>query len=77
MTRGMVQSSLSMKCSTVSLIMHWFAGTKNVAKEMKKIAQGELKREGITWFTELSDKSIEGSSVLGNEKLMELLWHQH
>lgn len=31
-------------------------GTKNVAKELKKIAQGANKWEGVNWFRELSDK---------------------
>ena len=31
-------------------------GTKNVAKELKKIAQGANKWEGIHWWRELSDK---------------------
>ena len=28
-----------------------------MAKQMKKVAQGAKKREGVTWFTDLSDKS--------------------
>ena len=31
-------------------------GTKNVAKAMKKIAQGAAKWEGTRWFGDLSDK---------------------
>ena len=33
-------------------------GTKNVARGMKLIAVGAVKRAGKTWFPELSDKSI-------------------
>ena len=33
-------------------------GTKNVAKQMKKIAQGARKWEGNKWFDELSDKCM-------------------
>ena len=31
-------------------------GTKNVAKELKKVTEGRLKDRGITWFPELTDK---------------------
>ena len=34
----------------------FFLGTKNVAKNMKKISCGSKKTEGISWFVELSDK---------------------
>ena len=33
-------------------------GTKNVAKAMKKIAQGAAKWEGTKWFRDLSDKCM-------------------
>ena len=33
-------------------------GTKNVAKEIKKIATGTAKTEGQKWFGELSDKRM-------------------
>ena len=32
------------------------AGTKNVAKAVKKVAQGPVRSEGKTWFAQLSDK---------------------
>ena len=32
------------------------AGTKNVAKELKKICAGTVKTRDKTWFAELSDK---------------------
>ena len=31
-------------------------GTKNVAKELKKIAQGRVRDRNVTWFPELVDK---------------------
>ena len=34
-----------------------YIGTKNVAKSVKKVAQGGVRSEGKTWFAELSDKS--------------------
>ena len=34
------------------------AGTKNVAKEMKKICAGPVKARDKTWFAQLSDKSM-------------------
>ena len=34
------------------------SGTKNVAKQMKKITCGAQKTEGNTWFLELSDKRM-------------------
>ena len=33
-----------------------FEGTKNVAKEMKKITDGLVRNRGVTWFPELVDK---------------------
>ena len=35
-----------------------YSGTKNVAKGMKSIAFGAIKRCGITWFPELSIKKF-------------------
>ena len=32
-----------------------YVGTKGVAHDMKKIASGTCREEGITWFPELSD----------------------
>ena len=32
-------------------------GTKNVARVVKKIAQGGVRSKGKTWFAQLSDKS--------------------
>lgn len=37
--------------------LHSTIGTKGVAKEMKKICSGP-QRDGVKWFTELSDKGI-------------------
>ena len=34
----------------------YMSGTKNVAKEPKKIAQGANKWEGVNWFRQLTDK---------------------
>ena len=31
-------------------------GTKNVAKEVKKISEGRVRDRGVTWFPELADK---------------------
>ena len=33
-------------------------GTKNVAKELKKITSGRVRDRGVTWFPELIDKSV-------------------
>lgn len=33
-----------------------FVGTKNVGKEMKKVASGLVKNRGKTWFPQLVDK---------------------
>ena len=41
----------------LSRLWHHLVGTKNVAKAIKSIAIGALKRSGTTWFPELSDKS--------------------
>ena len=38
--------------------LHSTIGTKGVAKAMKKICSGPRRDEGVTWFTELSDKGI-------------------
>ena len=32
-------------------------GTKNVARELKKVCQGTARTEGKTWFRQLNDKS--------------------
>ena len=42
-------------CGVYCLYMY-MSGTKNVAKELKKIAQGANKWEGVNWFRQLSDK---------------------
>ena len=34
-----------------------YTGTKNVAREMKKVAVGKVSAMGKTWFPSLSDKS--------------------
>ena len=31
-------------------------GTKNVAKEVKKISEGRVRDRGVTWFPELANK---------------------
>ena len=41
----------------VSAWHHLVIGTKNVAKSLKTVAVGTAKTAGVTWFTELSDKS--------------------
>ena len=38
-----------------------YVGTKGVARDMKKITSGTRREEGITWFTELSDKGRHNS----------------
>ena len=52
MTHGMVWHTflLTVQCITVN------AGTKNVAKELRKICAGSVRARDKTWFTELSDK---------------------
>ena len=39
-----------------TLIITLSVGTKNVAKELKKICQGANKWEGVNWWRELADK---------------------
>ena len=39
-------------------------GTKGVAREMKKICSGTRREEGITWFTELSDKGKQINKII-------------
>ena len=34
-----------------------FVGTKNVAREMKKITEGRVRDKGVMWFPGLIDKS--------------------
>ena len=54
MTHGMVWYDHS---STVVMCISWnCAGTKNVAKEMRKICAGTVRNRDKTWFSELSDK---------------------
>lgn len=38
--------------------LHNYAGTKNVAKQMKKVSTGTKKNLGKSWFHELSDKRM-------------------
>ena len=33
-------------------------GTKNVAKELRKITEGRVRDRNLTWFPELVDKSM-------------------
>lgn len=40
-------------CSDILL---YYPGTKNVAKEMKKVSEGLVRNRGVTWFPELADK---------------------
>ena len=49
----------------ITVWMKWFSlnyvlsiGTKNVAKEIKSISEGRKRDKGISWFPELSDKSM-------------------
>ena len=45
--------------STVVMCISWnCAGTKNVAKEMRKICAGTVRNRDKTWFSELSDKGV-------------------
>ena len=37
-------------------VLMYYPGTKNVAKEMKKISEGLVRNRGVTWFPELADK---------------------
>ena len=45
-----------MSCTSIVIIYYFIPGTKNVVKQIKKIAIGTTKNEGRTWFGELSDK---------------------
>ena len=42
-----------------NLLCTFIIGTKNVAKEMKKICQGKVRDRGKTWFPQLVDKRKE------------------
>ena len=42
----------------LSYLSIFVEGTKNVAKAIKKVAQGSAKWEGNKWFRELSDKCM-------------------
>ena len=53
MIRGMVSVAFTRDNVIVTLC----PGMKNVAKNMKSIAVGPVKKPGKTWFPELSDKS--------------------
>ena len=56
--------------STVVMCINWnFAGTKNVAKEMRKICAGTVQNRDKTWFSELSDKSVCVCVVIWNTNL--------
>lgn len=73
MTLGMVQLHV---CVCVAMLVpttcilythnnSFGTGTKNVAKEMKKITEGRVKERGKKWFPDLADKSKDVcSSVL-------------
>ena len=43
-------------CTIYMYVCMYILGTKNVVKELKNIAQGANKWEGINWWRELSDK---------------------
>ncbi len=34
----------------------WYLGTKNVARELKKVTEGRVRYRNVTWFPELTDK---------------------
>ena len=53
MTHGMVWYQNLLVCIDCN-----HAGTKNVAKEMKKICAGPVKARDKTWFAQLSDKGM-------------------
>ena len=42
----------------VSICFQYDTGTKNVAKELRKICAGLVRARDWTWFTELSDKDM-------------------
>ena len=69
MTLGMVciEMYLNMIC-----ILFLCKGTNNVAKAMKKIAQGAIKWEGTKWFGDLSDKCMYVYMYLLSEHLWAL-----
>ena len=50
MTHGTVCCILLDTCKPLS-------GTKNVARELKKVTEGRVRDRNITWFPELSDKN--------------------
>lgn len=50
-----MQNVISLVC--VYSYVCTLVGTKNVAKEMKKITQGTKKDKGTKWFPEFADKS--------------------
>ena len=55
MSHGMVQSL----CVAMLNVLDSYSnvtGTKNVAKEMKKITQGRVADRGKKWFPQLTDK---------------------
>ena len=43
---------------SVRKIIIFAIGTKNVARELRKIAEGRVKDQNLTWFPELADKSM-------------------
>ena len=43
-------------CSGLFMLILPFEGTKNVAKETKKITEGEVRNREVMWFPKLVDK---------------------
>ena len=58
MIHGMVRAQNNKGDVNLIVLLNSYTGTKNVAKSMKSIAIGAVKRAGKTWFPELSDKSM-------------------
>lgn len=56
----MIHGMVSTACGTTNHKFHVGCfiniGTKNVAKELKKVCRGAVRGRDVTWFTQLSDK---------------------
>ena len=46
----------SIRTMYVHHFIYLYTGTKGVAKQLKKVAVGAARSEGVTWFHQLSDK---------------------
>ena len=57
MFRITICSVLTQLCKTLDTHSCHFIGTKNVAKELRKITEGRVRDRDISWFPELYDKS--------------------